>query len=68
MKRLPSEEGRPLREWLSLGAAPTFAIMALHCGLQDGCMPGMVPMYALMSLFHVNPWLRLQGQWRSAAM
>jgi len=69
------------REWpkanvdclLSLAAAPTFAIMALLTGIQDGGMPGMlcsaahdasplsgmVPMYLLMSAFHSAPWLRL---------
>jgi hypothetical protein len=58
---------------LSLAAAPTFAIMALLAGIQDGGMPGMlclaahdasplagmVPMYLLMSAFHSVPWLRL---------
>jgi hypothetical protein len=58
---------------LSLAAAPTFAIMALLAGIQDGMMPdmlcsaapttspltGMVPMYVLMSAFHSAPWLRL---------
>jgi hypothetical protein len=69
------------REWpkasvdglLSLAAAPTFAIMALLAGIQDGGMPamlcsaahdaspltGMVPMYLLMSAFHLAPWLKL---------
>jgi hypothetical protein len=69
------------REWpktgagrlLSLAAAPTFAIMALLAGVQDGGMPdmlcsaahgaspltGMVPMYVLMSAFHSAPWLSL---------
>jgi hypothetical protein len=58
--------------WLSLAAAPTFAIMALWMGLFSGqpdmlCMPmqgsppmiGMTLMYLLMSLFHTAPWLRL---------
>jgi hypothetical protein len=57
--------------WLSLGAAPAFAIMALVTGIRDGGMPGMlcsadaspltgmVPMYLLMSMFHSAPWLRL---------
>jgi hypothetical protein len=58
---------------LSLAAAPTFAVMALltHLG---GSSPdtlcstgtalhlgGMVPMYLLMSAFHVAPWLKLVG-------
>jgi hypothetical protein len=77
------------REWpkasadrlLSLAAAPTFAIMALLMGIQDGGMPdmlcsaahdaspltGMVPMYLLMSAFHLAPWLRLITSWRSGA-
>ncbi len=58
---------------LSLAAAPTFATMALLAGIHDGSMPGMlclaaqhaspltgmVPMYLLMSAFHLSPWLRL---------
>lgn len=65
----------PLRaaDWLSLAAAPAFAIMALLSALPGGgamdglCsaahgapwLGGMVPMYALMSAFHLGPWLRL---------
>ena len=58
--------------WLSLAAAPTFAIMALLtsaldgtpdilCSAMQGASPlsGMVPMYALMSAFHLAPWLKL---------
>jgi hypothetical protein len=59
--------------WLSLGAAPTFAIMALLTVVLGGGPPnmlcsatpdtsllsGMVPMYLLMSAFHSAPWLRL---------
>ena len=77
------------REWpkasvdclLSLAAAPTFAIMALLTGIQDGGMPGMlcsaahdasplsgmVPMYLLMSAFHSAPWLKLISRRRSTA-
>jgi hypothetical protein len=77
------------REWreasayhlLSLAAAPTFAIMALLTGIQDGGMPGMlcsaahgaspltgmVPMYLLMSAFHSAPWLKLIANWRRGA-
>lgn len=63
-------------DWLSLAAAPTFALMAVVTGIADGgphqmsCsaamrMPltGMVPMYALMSAFHLTPWLRLISRW-----
>ena len=28
---------------------------------------GMVPMYLLMSAFHLAPWLRLIANWRSGA-
>jgi len=59
--------------WLSLAAAPTFAIMALLTAIQGGGMRdmiclasqhvsalgGMVPMYLLMSAFHLRPWLKL---------
>jgi hypothetical protein len=60
--------------WLSLAAAPTFAIMAVLSGGDGGSVPdmlctaapdastpltGMVPMYVLMSAFHSPPWLRL---------
>jgi hypothetical protein len=68
-------------EWLGLAAAPTFAIMALLTGVQDGGMPdtlcsaahgvsllsGMAPMYLLMSAFHATPWLKLFSRRRSAA-
>src|SRR3954470_5103587 len=79
--RLVHPEARQRREspeanadcWLSLAAAPTFAIMALLTGIQDGdvsgtlCsaahdaspLTGMVPMYLLMSAFHLTPWLKL---------
>jgi hypothetical protein len=64
---------RRLAKWLGLAAAPTFAIMALLTGvLGDGKMAmmcasaqdpsslgGMVPMYLLMSAFHLAPWLKL---------
>ena len=57
--------------WLSLAAAPTFAIMALLTAIPGGGAPellcsagasplgGMIPMYLLMSAFHSAPWLRL---------
>lgn len=58
--------------WLSLAAAPTFALMALWTGFFSGqpdmlCMAmqgssqmsGMTLMYLLMSIFHATPWLRL---------
>jgi hypothetical protein len=60
-------------DYLSLLAAPTFAGMALVTVLFGGGQPdvlcaatqtasslgGMVPMYLLMSAFHLAPWLRL---------
>jgi hypothetical protein len=66
-------------DWLSLGAAPTFAFMAALTGIFGGgaheelCsvashtwVPGgMAPMYILMSTFHFAPWLRLISRWRS---
>jgi len=58
--------------WLSLAAAPAFAVMALLTYLSgegadmmssaaQGMSPlsGMVPMYLLMSAFHSAPWLKL---------
>lgn len=58
--------------WLGLAAAPTFAFMtlltcvsggdaAMICSAGHGAAPlsGMAPMYALMSAFHLTPWLRL---------
>jgi hypothetical protein len=54
-------------EFLYLAAAPTFAIMALLTSfgpvdmLCSAASPlsGMVPMYWLMSAFHLAPWLKL---------
>jgi hypothetical protein len=59
-------------QWLSLAAAPVFAMMALLtvvqggdpanivCSVAHGSSPlsGMTPMYLLMSAFHSAPWLR----------
>jgi hypothetical protein len=61
---------RGAADWLSLAAAPTFAIMALITGVLGGSdicsatqgawpLSGMVPMYLLMSAFHSAPWLKL---------
>lgn len=58
-------------DWLCLGAAPTFALMALLTGFFGGermiCatapdaspLTGMAAMYVLMSAFHLTPWLKL---------
>jgi len=58
-------------EWLSLAAAPVFAAMALATTLSGGpadafCtvsrelspLAGMGPMYAMMAVVHLAPWLR----------
>ena len=56
---------------LSLAAAPTFALMAvisamgdvgsssMACSMHNSGLTGMVSMYALMSAFHIRPWLNL---------
>ncbi|MDP1582189.1 MAG: hypothetical protein Q8M18_02045 [Bradyrhizobium sp.] len=55
-------------DFLYLAAAPTFAIMAVLTALGGGSsdalcgaspLSGMVPMYLLMSAFHLAPWLKL---------
>lgn len=65
-------------EWLSLAAAPIFALMAILAGTSDNgahlmqCtaamdmspLTGMLSMYALMSAFHLTPWLKLISRWR----
>ena len=77
------ERAEPLRvaDWLSLAAAPTFGSMALltaigdsgahqmwcSAAVQGSPLTGMVPMYLLMSAFHITPWLRLVSGWRRAA-
>ena len=67
--------------WLGLAAAPTFAIMALLTGVLGGgpqdmlcsaardvsSLSGMVPMYLLMSVFHLAPWLKLVSGRRSGS-
>jgi hypothetical protein len=57
--------------WLSLAAAPTFAVMALLTVISGAAdvmcsaansgtsLSGMAPMYLLMSAFHLAPWLKL---------
>ena len=66
--------------WLSLAAAPTFAIIAFLTGVLGGppdvlCaapqhaspLNGMVWMYMLMSAFHSAPWLKLISGRRTGA-
>jgi hypothetical protein len=67
-----------LADWLSLAAAPTFASMAvlaasvgagahqMSCSatMHMSTLTGMVPMYALMSAFHITPWLKFASGWR----
>ena len=66
-------------DWLCLAAAPSFAIMALLTGVLGSGSPamlcavvqnasplnGMIPMYLLMSAFHLAPWLKLISGRRS---
>jgi len=68
-------------DWLYFAAAPTFAIMALLTSILGGGQPailclgaehtqplsGMVPMYVLMSAFHLPPWLKLMSSRRKRA-
>ena len=67
---------RGVADWLSLAAAPTFAIMALltvlggapdmlcSAGHDASPLTGMVAMYVLMSAFHSAPWLKLAASRR----
>jgi hypothetical protein len=62
---------RGAARWLCLAASPTFALMAfatamsgapdMGCSMGEGAslLGGMVPMYLLMSAFHLAPWLNL---------
>jgi hypothetical protein len=67
-----------IARWLHLAAAPTFAVMAMSMLVLDGGSPsalcggaggfalnGMAPMYFLMGLFHLTPWLK--RTWGEAA-
>ena len=70
--------GTPAASLISLAAAPTFVIMALWSAVVGGpaemmcasggsalSLNGMAAMYALMSVFHVSPWLTLLSNWRN---
>jgi hypothetical protein len=71
--------GAPAASLLPLAAAPTFLVMALWSGIAGGpaemmcssggsalSLNGMAVMYALMSVFHVSPWLTLLSNRRNA--
>lgn len=66
---------RPLRRGLGLAAAPIFAAIAIISAVTptyDLCVSGegglsvtgMTWMYCLMSLFHIDAWLRLLDRGR----
>lgn len=71
---------RQAADWLALAAAPTFALMALLTGVLEAgghqmtcpaatpmsALGGMVPMYVLMSGFHLTPWVKLISRWPHA--
>jgi hypothetical protein len=70
--------GTPAASLLSLAAAPTFVAMTLWSAVAGGAedmmcssggsalsLSGMAAMYALMSVFHVSPWLTLISNWRN---
>ena len=70
--RSANAAARRITDWLSLGATPTFAVMALLTIVGDGpqntlclgtnhasLLNGMGVMYVLMSAFHLAPWLKL---------
>jgi hypothetical protein len=70
--------GTPAASLLALAAAPTFVVMALWSAVAGGpvemmcsspgsvlSLNGMAAMYALMSAFHVSPWLTLLSNWRN---
>ena len=77
--RMKAHPSHGAADWLSLAAAPTFAVMALLTlagGAPDmlcsaapdaSLLTGMVPMYLLMSAFHLPPWLKLISSRRSGA-
>ena len=70
--------GSPAASILSLAAAPAFVVMALWSAVAGGpaemmcsssgsalSLNGMAAMYALMSVFHVSPWLALLSTWQN---
>jgi hypothetical protein len=80
MRSNGNDVARTAADWLYLAAAPTFGIMALLTGVLGGgpadalcsisgmsSLGGMMPMYLLMSAFHLAPWLKLIAGRRSRA-
>src|SRR5205807_9305327 len=82
--RFQARNGNPTvlgaADWLSLAAAPTFAIMALltavlgggpmdavRSAARDAPRSGMVPMSLLMGGLHAAPWLRVLSSRRPRA-
>ena len=70
--------GHPAASLLPFAATPTFVVMALWSAVAGGSVEmicggggsplflnGMTAMYALMSVFHVSPWLTLLSNWRN---
>lgn len=66
-------DGGTAAGWLSLAAAPAFAVMAVWtaasggppgtlCTAQASPLEGMALMYALMSASHAVPWLKLMSR------
>lgn len=67
----PREPAVDAAGWLALAAAPTFALTAwvsavgspgaMICSAASAFLPinDMALMYALMSLFHLSPWMKL---------
>jgi hypothetical protein len=85
MNRDHDKQTHPMQsaaDWISLAAAPTFALMALLtvalgggqpemlCTAAHGASPlgGMGLMYLLMSAFHSAPWLKLISRRREGAL
>jgi hypothetical protein len=68
--------GARAAEILYLAAAPTFGVMALLTYVLGGTtdalcsiasaspLSGMIPMYLLMSAFHLAPWFNLKARRR----
>jgi hypothetical protein len=73
------DEGTGAANVLALAAAPIFALMALLTFVLGGgqtdmicsaahasALSGMIPMYLLMSAFHLAPWLAWTPTWTRA--